>query len=1104
MLTNMSRTTPRADTPLNWSDLGVSELPTGTVTLLLADIEGSTRLWQTQPEEMTAAIARLDRTVTEVISAHHGVRPVEQGEGDSFVVAFARASDAVACALTLQQAPLAPIPLRIGVHTGEVQLRDEGNYMGPTINRTARLRDLAHGGQTVLSGTTEDLVLDGLPADAWLTDLGSHQLRDLPRRVRVVQLCHPDIRNEFPPLRTGETVVAQHLPVQFTSFVGRESELNDLRRALVDNRLVTLTGAGGVGKTRLAVQVAAQVAGDFGGVWLVDLAPINDPDLVPVAVIRALGLPDQQGSSTMDMLLRFVGGRRILLVLDNCEHLLDACATLVVALQGGCPAVRIMATSREPIGVVGEVSWRVPSLSLADEAIELFIDRARRVRPDFRLTDENAAIAAEICLRLDGVPLAIELASARVRVMSLTEIRDGLHDRFRLLTGGARTAVRRQQTLRASVDWSHALLTEPERILFARLAVFMGGFDLDAAEVIASDGDVKRFQVLDLLTLLVDKSLVLAESASGRTRYRLLETVRQYALEKLGESGQADAVRARHRDHYTAMAALLDIPAPTGHERLLEWADAEIDNLRAAFTWSRENSETTMASQLASSLQQLWLGRGRVLEGLAWCDAVLTDQDAHPDEVTPTVRAAVLADKATLSAFLGATGSMEEAVRALAIAREVDDPALLLRSLIACAGIALYDPEVAGPYFVEAIGLARSIGDGWSLSWILSWLAVGAVMAGDPIAIRAAAEEGRDLADAIGYGRASRGCRWSLGVAQGMTGDPVGAVATLSEVIAEADAAHDPYWGCNALFMQALMLAHHGDPSAARNAANAAVVSATDLGGFFPGLAFVGLTVANLAAGDAAAADDAIAAGLPYLGIQPKQAAIWIAYAAQAALARGDLTAGRRLADEAVAATSGFHLALALATRADVAIAQGEPEQAGRDAHDALAAAVRSGTYGATPEALECLAGLAVGAGSHRDAARLYGAADAIRLRGGFVRFKIFDAFFEFPVAVLRDGMGEKDFESAWAEGAALSTGEAIGYAQRRRGGRKRPSSGWASLTPTERDVVRLVSDGLANNDIAARLFVSPRTVQTHLTHVYSKLGLTSRVQLAQEAVRHG
>ena len=362
--------------------------------------------------------------------------------------------------------------------------------------------------------------------------------------------------------------------MQFTSFVGREAEMNDVRQILADNRLVTLTGAGGVGKTRLAVQLAADIAGGFGGgVWLVDLAPITDPDLVPVAVIRALGLPDQPGRSTMDTLLRFVGDRRMLLVLDNCEHLLDACAALVVALQGGCPAVTVVATSREPIGVAGEVSWRVPSLSLADEAIELFTDRARRVRPDFRLTDENAATAAEICRRLDGVPLAIELAAARVRVLSLTEIRDGLHDRFRLLTGGARTAVRRQQTLRASVDWSHALLTEPERILFARLAVFMGGFDLDAAEAVAGGGDVERFQVLDLLTLLVDKSLVVAESTSGRTRYRLLETVRQYALEKLGESGQADAVRARHRDHYTAMAALLDTPAPTGHEQRLEQAD---------------------------------------------------------------------------------------------------------------------------------------------------------------------------------------------------------------------------------------------------------------------------------------------------------------------------------------------------------------------------------------------------------------------------------------------------------------------------------------------------------------------------------------------------
>src|SRR6478672_6178172 len=259
MLASMS------DEPLNWSDPGVTEfVPTGTVTLLLADVEGSTWLWQTQPEQMTAAVAQLDRTLAQLVDAHDGVRPVEQGEGDSFVVAFTRASDAVACALALQRAPLAPLQLRIGLHTGEVQLRDENNYIGPTINRTARLRELAHGGQTVLSGTTADVVIDMLPDDAWLTDLGTQPLRDLPRPERVVQLCHPDLRNDFPPLRTRETVVAQHLPVQFTSFVGREVEMNDLRQILADNRLVTLTGAGGVGKTRLGVQVAAQMVGEFG------------------------------------------------------------------------------------------------------------------------------------------------------------------------------------------------------------------------------------------------------------------------------------------------------------------------------------------------------------------------------------------------------------------------------------------------------------------------------------------------------------------------------------------------------------------------------------------------------------------------------------------------------------------------------------------------------------------------------------------------------------------------------------------------------------------------------------------------------------------------
>jgi class 3 adenylate cyclase len=382
----MSDIDPRAEAPLvDWSDLGVSGLlPTGTVTLLLADMEGSTRLWETQAEVMTAAIARFNQVVCDVVATHDGVRPVEQGEGDSFVAAFARASDAVAAALELQRAPLAPIRLRIGLHTGEVQLRDEGNYAGPTINRTARLRDLAHGGQTVLSGATEPLVVDRLPEGAWLSDLGTHGLRDLPRPERVVQLCHPDLVNEFPPLRTPKAFAATNLPVQLTSFVGRDAQLAQLRELMAQNRVVTLTGAGGVGKTRLAIQVAAGMAGEFSdGVWYVDLAPITDPELVPVTVARALGLPDQPGRSSMETLLRFVRDRQMLVVLDNCEHLLDASAELVVALLGGAPGLTVLATSREPIGVAGEVSWRVPSLSLVDEARELFTDRARHARPDF-------------------------------------------------------------------------------------------------------------------------------------------------------------------------------------------------------------------------------------------------------------------------------------------------------------------------------------------------------------------------------------------------------------------------------------------------------------------------------------------------------------------------------------------------------------------------------------------------------------------------------------------------------------------------------------------------------------------------------------------------
>ena len=1098
MLATMSQ---HAEMPqLSWS---LSELlPTGTVTLLLADVEGSTRLWESQPEKMTAALAQLNRTVNEVIATHDGVRPLEQGEGDSFVAAFSRASDAVACALALQRAPLSPIRVRIGIHTGEIQLRDDANYAGPTINRTARLRDLAHGGQTVLSSTTESLTVDRLPDGVWLADLGSYPLRDLPRPERVVQLCHPDLCNEFPPLRVRTVVVSHNLPVQLTSFVGRQAEMKDLRQIIADNRLVTLTGAGGAGKTRLAIEVASQLSAEFSeGVWYVDLAPITNPAAAPVTVARTLGLPDQPGRSTMDLLVRFFGEKKILLLLDNCEHLLDACGNLVVELLNACPCLEMLATSREPLGVPGELSWRVPSLPVADEAVMLFGDRARRARPEFVVSEDNTPLVQEICRRLDGMPLAIELAAARVRALSLAQIVDSLHDRVRLLTGGARTAVRRQQTLRASVDWSHALLTDPEQVLFRRLAVFAGGFDLDAAQAIGAGSEIELYQLMDQLGLLVDKSLVVADDTGAGMRYRLLETVRQYAQEKLGESGEADEVRTRHRDYYTATAAELESHGHARADELLDWAQTEIDNLRAAFGWSRENYDAATALQLIESLRPLWLQGGRAKEALVGLDAILADE-SH-SQIPPAVWVGAVTQQAILAAWVGVPTDLDRAQQALAIARQLDEPALITRALITCGRLAYYGAEDARRYFAEAVDLARAASDGWSLCQIFSYQAAAAFLAGEPIAACAAAEEGRDLADALGDRFFSRHCRAWLSMALTMRGD-VACASQVSHALAdEAEAAGDLMMKVYGHVSRGTVHAFQGDAAAAYEAAQSALSAAGAIGGFLEDAVYTVFANAALADGDAAAAmraaDNALQHTNPQRGIFTKL----ITPVSEAALACGDLAVARRWADDTVARVSGWYQMRALTVRAFIATAQGDLEQAERDAHDALALAVHTRGYLRVGDTLECLTRVVADDGNYPYAARLLGAAAGIRQRMGHARLPMYQAGYDAAVAAIREVLGQENFDAAWAEGLALTTEEAIAYAQRGRGERKRPSSGWASLTPMENDVVRLVREGLGNKDIGARLFISPRTVQTHLTHVYAKLGLTSRVQLVQEAGRH-
>nr|WP_174814783.1 AAA family ATPase [Mycolicibacterium agri] len=771
------------------------------------------------------------------------------------------------------------------------------------------------------------------------------------------------------------------------------------------NRLVTLTGAGGSGKTRLAIQVAHELDDHVG---YVDLAPITDSELVPVAVIRALGLPDQPGRTGTNTLRRFIADRTMLLLLDNCEHLLDASGELIATLLDACPRLTVLTTSREPIGLDGEVTWRVPSLSLTDEAVELFTDRARRVRSGFTATDSDAATVIEICKRLDGMPLAIELAAARVRSLSLNEILDGLHDRFRLLTGGSRRAVRRQQSLGASVDWSHALLTESERILFRRLAAFMGGFDLAAAQEVCSGDGLPRHQILDQLALLVDKSLVVAETSSGATRYRLLETIRQYALEKLGESGEADAVRDHHRDHYTSMALGFDAVTPADYEPLLSRAEIEIDNLRAAFAWSIEHGQLDRALELVCALHPLWQLRGRPQEGLTWFDTAFNEMDAWADEIDPAVRARALADNAVLRSLTASISGIPQAEKALAIARELDDRALIARALTACIGAAAFDIEAGRPYVAEAIEVARELGDKWRLSQILAWQAYRAGLTGHPVIMAAAGEEGQALADEVGDWFISRMCRfWGSAVGRFERGAVGEAAALLRELLSDADASSDMFHSfiCRVGLGNALLLM--GQYDEARVFAQQAVDAAPELGPFLALWAYAPLARVALMQGDmvaAAAANDVV---LQQIAAQPEVVIANVMPMVEFAFVQGDLTTARARADETVSVMTGWHRASALVTRAHVALAQGELNRAEADARDALISAVEIEAFQVVPDALEILVEVGGAAANHRDAARLAGASSAIRrAQGGTVRLRIYDPPYEAALAAIREALG--------------------------------------------------------------------------------------------------
>ena len=584
----------------------MTALPSGTVTFLFTDLEGSTRLWQEHPEAMPSALARHDEIVRTAIDEHGGV--VVKTTGDGAHAVFADAHDAVSAAVAAQRALGAqswdlaePLKVRMGLHTGPAELRD-GDYYGTAVNRAARVSAAAHGGQVVVSHATEEVARDHL-VDVDLVDLGEHRLRDLARPERIFQVAAPGLEADFPPLRSLEAYPG-NLPPQLTSFVGRDDDLAQVAAALGETRLVTMIGVGGVGKTRLATQVAADVLPRFpDGAWLCELAAAGDPAAMAQLVAATLGVQLHPNLSLAASILGFLRNKQLLVVLDNCEHLLDAAGDLAEGMLRECPGVRVLATSREPLAVLGEQVWplrslRSPAGGSVDEvatstAGRLFAERAQGAAPGFAIDATNAAAVAEICRRLDGIPLALELAAARVTAMSPTEIARLLDERFRLLTGGRRTAVERHQTLRATVDWSYSLLDPVERRVFDRLGVFAGDFDGAAANAVVAGDDLEVWDVVDALASLVTKSMVNAEKApDDTTRFSMLETLRHYAREQLDATGDADAWRRRHADHYAAFAIGLDAELRGPNEiAARERLRRDLDNLRAAVTWALDRDD---------------------------------------------------------------------------------------------------------------------------------------------------------------------------------------------------------------------------------------------------------------------------------------------------------------------------------------------------------------------------------------------------------------------------------------------------------------------------------------------------------------------------------
>jgi predicted ATPase/class 3 adenylate cyclase len=701
-----------------------------TLTFLFTDIEGSTRLLRRLGQDAyTQVLASHHSLIRSSLAAHDGREVVTQG--DAFFAVFSAPSDCVTAVLQMQKAlekhawPAGEqVRVRMGVHTGEASETPAG-LVGLDVHRAARLAAIAHGGQVLLSETTAALVRDSLPPGAALQDLGVHRLKDLGRAERIFQLHAAGLQAEFPPLRSLDNPALQNnLPAELATFIGRHRELIEIRSLVESSRLVTLTGPGGAGKTRLSLQLAAELLDGFGdGVWLVELATVTDQDAVAPAICAALRISRQPGRPALETLLDALVPQDILIVLDNCEHLIDACAKIADTIVRHCPRVHLVATSREPLGIGGEIIYRVPSLSLPGpgddgsvmpescDAVALLAERAKDQGVRLSVDQATAPLLVSICQRLDGLPLAIELAAARLRSLSVGELCDRLDQRFSLLTGGSRTALERQQTLRATVDWSYSLLNSTEQLLLRRLSVFAESFDLDAAEAVGSFGDIDVLEVTELLGSLVDKSLVMAEPAGGGLRYRLLETIRQFAAELLGQA-EAVAVAAAHCEHFLRLAetAARHLTGPD-LPRWLARLDADQANLRRATQHAAADPDgTTRVLRFGAALRRYWMARSQDTEALALLMRVLDRPDARAD---PVLYGAALETAAIAARAVDLPTALRLGKQAVGYARRLGDDRLLIESLSSLCGAYYFAGQADRglPFGEESVERARRFGD---------------------------------------------------------------------------------------------------------------------------------------------------------------------------------------------------------------------------------------------------------------------------------------------------------------------------------------------------------------------------------------------------------